>query len=50
MHVGLLFVVVVVVVVVAASQGGTFGTNHAEAHGQLVLSPMRLPGQLRTSR
>ena len=30
--------------------GGSFWTNRAEAHGQLVLSPMRLPEQLRTSR
>ena len=30
--------------------GGAFWTNRAEAHGQLVLSPMRLPEQLRSSR
>ena len=30
--------------------GGSFWTNRAEAHGQLVLSPMRLPEQLRSSR
>ena len=50
LHVGLLLVVVVVV----ASQGA-FWTNRAEAHraeahGQLVLSPTRLPEQLRSSR
>ena len=28
--------------------GGSFGTNRAEAHGQLVLSPVRLPEQLRS--
>ena len=27
-----------------------FWTNRAEAHGQLVLSPMRLPEQLRNFR
>ena len=43
MHAGLLFVVVVV----APQGGGTFWTNRAETHGQLVLSPMRLPEQLR---
>ena len=32
------------------SRGGSFWTNRAEAHGQLVLSPMRLPEQLRSSR
>ena len=32
------------------STGGAFWTNRAEADGQLVLSPMRLPEQLRTSR
>ena len=44
---------VVVVFVVACRRrltGGSFWTNRAEAHGQLVLSPMRLPEQLRTSR
>ena len=30
--------------------GGSFWTNRAEAHGQLVLSPVRLPEQLRSSR
>ena len=30
--------------------GGSFWTNCAEAHGQLVLSPVRLPEQLRSSR
>ena len=30
--------------------GGLFCTNRAEAHGQLVLSPMRLPEQLRSIR
>ena len=39
--VGVVFVVVVVVVV--AAQGGSFRTNRAEAHGQLVFSPVRLP-------
>ena len=29
---------------------GAFWTNRAEAHGQLVLSPVRLPEQLRSSR
>ena len=47
-------VVVVAVVVVCCRRrptwGGSFWTNRAEAHGQLVLSPMRLPEQLRTSR
>ena len=31
-------------------QGGSFWTNRAEAHGQLVLSPTRLPEQLRSYR
>ena len=31
-------------------QGGSFWTNRAEAHGQLALSPTRLPEQLRSSR
>ena len=30
--------------------GGSFWTNRAEAHGQLVLPPVRLPEQLRSSR
>ena len=30
--------------------GGSFSTNRAEAHGQLVLSPLRLPEQLKSSR
>ena len=30
--------------------GGSFWTNRAEAHGQLVFSPVRLPEQLRSSR
>ena len=57
MHAGLLFVVVVVAVVVVVvvccrrrPTGGSFWTNRAEAHGQLVLSPTRLPEQLRSSR
>ena len=58
MHAGLLlllllFVVVVVVVVCCCRRrptGGSLWTNRAEAHGQLVLSPMRLPEQLRSSR
>ena len=29
---------------------GSFLTNRAEAHGQLVLPPVRLPEQLRSSR
>mgnify|MGYP000500319437 CR=1 FL=1 len=43
----------VVVVVLSSSPhkgGGSFWTNRAEAHGQLVLSPVRLPEQLRSSR
>ena len=40
----------VVVVVVVAPPGGAFWTNRAEADGQLVLSPTRLPEQLPTSR
>ena len=44
------WVVVVVVVVCCRPTGGSFWTNRAEAHGQLVLSPMRLPEQLRSSR
>ena len=40
----------VVVVVVVASQGGAFWTNRAEAHGQLVLSPIMFPISLRSSR
>ena len=47
LHAELLLVVVVVVVV--ASQGA-FWTNRAEGHGQLVLSPTRLPEQLQSSR
>ena len=30
--------------------GGSFWTNRAEAHDQLVLSPVRLQEQLRSSR
>ena len=33
----------------ATTEGGIW-TNRAEAHGQLVLSPVRLPEQLRSSR
>ena len=31
-------------------KGVAFWTNRAEAHGQLVLSPLRLPEQLQSSR
>ena len=49
------WVVVVAVVVVVCCLSSSphreaFWTNHVEAHGQLVLSPMRLPEQLRSSR
>ena len=58
---GVVVVVVVVIVVVgvvvcclmllsSSPQGGTFWSNRAEAHGQLVLSPVKLPEQLRRSR
>ena len=47
------WVVVVVVAVccfvVVVAPGGGIWTNRAEAHGQLVLSPVRLPEQLRSS-
>ena len=52
MHAGLLLFVVVVAVAVVAPQGVHFGltVNRAEARGQLVLSPVRLPEQQRSSR
>ena len=34
---------------IGALQGGGIWTNRAEAHGQLALSPVRLPEQLRSS-
>ena len=46
MHAGLLFVVCCC----RRRLTGSFWTNRAEAHGQLVLSPVRLPEQLRSSR
>ena len=38
------------VCITGAEPRGSFWTNRAEAHGQLVLSPVRLPEQLRSSR